>query len=137
MTSPYIGSPLPCNHPRYSRSRPSGGASATRRARADTRYTPAVTWLPWEPPIAVTFPSAPRVTQSGFSSATRGVTASTVASSGRAAACRANRAKSSGAHHASTVESSIDPAGPRAVTSRKLSRDEAVVFTMNSMSSSG
>ena len=65
------------------------------------------------------------------------MTASTVASSGRPAAAAAKRAKSSAAHHASTVDTSIGPAGPRPVTSRKLSSDDPVVFTMKSSSSAG
>ena len=88
-------------------------------------------------PQARTRPSGRASTQSGVSSSTSGVTASTVASSPRARAALAKAAKADGAHHVSTVDTSARPAGMRPFTSRKLSSDDAVVFTMKSTSSPG
>src|SRR5439155_4313264 len=66
-----------------------------------------------------------------------GVTASVLALAGRDIAVATNAAKSSGWHQASTVDTIAGPAPRRAVTSRKLSSDERVVFTMKSSSTSG
>src|SRR5947209_11362198 len=91
---------------------------------------------PDAPPRRRTRPPASTWTRTGFSSATSGVTASTVAAAGRRDAASTKRAKSVWRHHASTVETSIRPPGRRAVTSRKLASDDGVVFTMNSTSRS-
>ena len=82
-------------------------------------------------------PRASTTAPSGFSSATSGVTASTVASRGRRSAASTKRRKSAARHQASTVETSMRPAPGPPATSRKLSSDEAVVFTVSRRSSSG
>src|SRR5712691_5943811 len=135
-TSPKSGSPAWQSQPRNSRSRPSSAGATRVRTRSDTRYIPAVTRSPDAPPKPVMRPPASTSTRSGFSSATSGVTASTVASTGRRDAASTKRTKSASRHHASTVETSIRPPGCRAVTSRKLASDDRVVFTMNSRSRS-
>src|SRR5262249_31821555 len=136
ITSPYSGWSRSASQVRYSRSRPRWPGGTSRRPRSGTRYSPAVTKAPTPPPMARTRPSPSRSTQSGFPGATRGVTPSTVASGGRAAAASAKRAKSAGRHHASTVETRMRPLAAL-VTSPKLSRDDAVVFTMKSMARRG
>src|SRR5438094_2421115 len=137
MISPYSGAPERASHCRKSRSRPSPAGGVRARTDSATRYMPAVTRSPAAPPISCTRPSAVMTTRSGFSSATRGVTASTVASTGRRAAASTKRTKSASTHHASTVETSIRPPGCRRITSPKLSSEDAVVLTMNSTSRSG
>src|SRR6266581_3047527 len=135
-TSPKSGSPAWQSQPRNSRSRPSSAGATRVRTRSDTRYIPAVTRSPDAPPRPMMRPPASTSTRSGFSSATSGVTASTVASTGRRDAASTKRTKSASRHHASTVETSIRPPGRQAVTSRKLASDDRVVFTMNSRSRS-
>jgi hypothetical protein len=61
--------------------------------------------------MSVTRPPAPTATRNGFSSAISGVTASTVASSGRRAAASTKRTKSASTHQASTVDTSMRPPG--------------------------
>src|SRR2546422_5098601 len=135
-TSPKSGSPAWQSQPRNSRRPPSSPGATRVRTRSDTRHIPAVTRSPDASPRPMMRPPASTSTRSGFSSATSGVTASTVASTGRRDAASTKRTKSASRHHASTVETSIRPPGRQAVTSRKLASADRVVFRMNSRSRS-
>ena len=91
---------------------------------------PAVTASPDAPPTTRDA-ARPRdvVTQRGFSSSTKRVTARTVADDGFSAARRTKRTNSATGQNASTVETRRRPGGATARISRKLSSDERVVLT--------
>ena len=137
MTAPYTGSPRSTSQARNSRRLPSPGGGESVAIRSGTRYIPAVTSSPALPPRRVTRPAPSRTAQSGRSSATKGVTPSTSASGGNRRAASTNPTKSRSGHQASTVEISARTGPRRRVISRKLSREERVVFTMNRRERSG